>query len=191
MPGRNATGLSAVQVVETQDNPSPCTRSHCVNCLADHSSASKSCPKFIQLKEIITIQTDNKCSFREAINIQKAKIPPTFNVSSPSFSNVLDKSTVNVNNINELVSESEAPFSQSTNLSPNSTPISMNSEPKENRQILANSTHSTHSSPTTMAVEDSETLALDYTTTIPLITNFISHLNSSSLIPSSTDSPFE
>ncbi|CAD6996023.1 unnamed protein product, partial [Ceratitis capitata] len=125
------------------------------------------------------------------INIQKAKIPPTFNVSSPSFSNVLDKTTVNVNNINELVSESEAPFSQSTNLSPNSTPIGMNSEPKENRQILANSTHSTHSSPTTMAVEDSETLALDYTTTIPLITNFISHLNSSSLIPSSTDSPFE
>ncbi|CAD6997592.1 unnamed protein product [Ceratitis capitata] len=65
-------------------SPSPCKRSHCVNCLADHTSAS--CPKFTQLKEILTIQTDN-----------------------------------------------------------NTTHINMNSESKENRQILANSTHSTHS----------------------------------------------
>lgn len=52
-------------------NLSPCARTLCVNCSADHS-ASKACIKFIQIQ---AIQTQNKCSLREAVNIHKAQIP--------------------------------------------------------------------------------------------------------------------
>ncbi|XP_054734443.1 rhoGEF domain-containing protein gxcJ-like [Anastrepha obliqua] len=81
--------------------PTPCSRTFCANCSGDHAASSKSCPKFVQMKQIITIKTEKKCSMREAIRIQKMQIPPTLNESSPSFSNVTKNTYSNPqNNIN-------------------------------------------------------------------------------------------
>lgn len=68
--------------------PIPCTRIFCANCAGNHSASSRLCPKFKQMKEIIVIKTDNKCSMREAIRIHKLQIPPQLNEYSTSFSTV-------------------------------------------------------------------------------------------------------
>lgn len=47
-------------------NPLPCSRTMCANCLGEHPSSNLSCPKYKQLKEILKIKTQSKCSMGEA-----------------------------------------------------------------------------------------------------------------------------
>ncbi|XP_055907877.1 uncharacterized protein LOC129942820 [Eupeodes corollae] len=46
--------------------PTECTRTMCANCSEAHPSSSKTCPKYLQNKKILTIKTRNKCSMGEA-----------------------------------------------------------------------------------------------------------------------------
>ncbi|KAL9875458.1 uncharacterized protein ACN427_013586 isoform 1-T1 [Glossina fuscipes fuscipes] len=39
-----------------------CTRSFCINCNDQHSALDKECPRFIQMREILKIKTENYCS---------------------------------------------------------------------------------------------------------------------------------
>ena len=39
----------------------PCSRTFCANCSAEHPASSRTCTKFIQAKKIIEIKTKNKC----------------------------------------------------------------------------------------------------------------------------------
>ncbi|KAL9903662.1 uncharacterized protein ACN2A1_004383 isoform 1-T1 [Glossina fuscipes fuscipes] len=43
-----------------------CTRSFCINCNDQHSALDKQCPRFIQMREILKIKTENYCSVGEA-----------------------------------------------------------------------------------------------------------------------------
>lgn len=52
-----------------------CIRTLCANCLGEHQSSSKECPRYLQQKEILKIQTQNKCSFAEARRIHKQLNP--------------------------------------------------------------------------------------------------------------------
>ena len=48
----------------------------CVNCGGSHSAASKECPKFIELQNVMKIKTEGKMTFAEAVKCaesQKAK----------------------------------------------------------------------------------------------------------------------
>ena len=71
-------------------NGEECTRIFCANCSADHPASAKTCKKFIQSKEILTIKTKEKCSMREAINKHKQQFPVLPPVGdSKSFSSVV------------------------------------------------------------------------------------------------------
>lgn len=85
-------------------SPQPCTRSCCVNCSGPHPASNRSCPKYTQMKEVIIIKTDKKCSMREAIKLHRMQNPPIFNSHSSTFSDVAKNLTnpQQQNPLNEL-----------------------------------------------------------------------------------------
>ncbi|XP_053968572.1 uncharacterized protein LOC128870001 [Anastrepha ludens] len=62
-------------------HPPPCSRIYYGNCAGDHPSSSKSCPKYMQSKEILKIKCQNKCSMREAVKLYKEQTPTTLSAS--------------------------------------------------------------------------------------------------------------
>ena len=76
-------------------NPEICTRTMCTNCAGEHPSFDRSCPKFLQSKEILKLQLQNKCTMREAINIYKNQCPSI--VGGPSFSSIIKSPIINNN----------------------------------------------------------------------------------------------
>ncbi|XP_053968439.1 uncharacterized protein LOC128869860 [Anastrepha ludens] len=70
-------------------HPPPCSRIYCANCAGDHPSSSKSCPKYMQSKEILKIKCQNKCSMCEALKLYKEQTPTTL---SASFAAVVSES---------------------------------------------------------------------------------------------------
>ncbi|XP_055904456.1 uncharacterized protein LOC129940222 [Eupeodes corollae] len=64
---------------------SECSRTLCANCLASHPSSSKDCPKFIQMKEILKIKTQKKCSLADAKRIYNDQFPSQLNTNQDTF----------------------------------------------------------------------------------------------------------
>ncbi|XP_055905427.1 uncharacterized protein LOC129940921 [Eupeodes corollae] len=69
--------------------PDDCIRTMCANCSLPHPSSSKDCPSYKQAKEILAIQTMNKCSAGEAKRIYKERNPLPPPTSLGSFSESL------------------------------------------------------------------------------------------------------
>ncbi|GBN94408.1 hypothetical protein AVEN_77689-1 [Araneus ventricosus] len=79
----------------------------CVNCQGNHTSFSRSCPKWELEKEIVTTKFKNNISFPEARRLVKARIPP----DGKSYASVVDKSypvyqTTNCPHCNHVVTMS-------------------------------------------------------------------------------------
>ena len=71
-----------------------CSRTSCANCeLSDHAFSSKTCPQFIQTKEILKIKTQ-KCSLREATKIYNNQFKSDVG-DSPSYSSIASQHEVN------------------------------------------------------------------------------------------------
>lgn len=90
-----------------------CTRTFCANCSEEHPASSRQCTKFIQAKKLIEIKTKNKCSMREAIQIQKEEFP-SFTSSSTTYSAVT-KLTENTNSLLVTSSDSKIKAIETTN----------------------------------------------------------------------------
>ena len=74
-------GRCAEDIIEDH-NSETCTQPiKCANCLEPHHVSSKSCPKYLLEKEILTLKTKEHLSFAEA----RAKINTTFNPTSKSY----------------------------------------------------------------------------------------------------------
>ncbi|KAL9930472.1 uncharacterized protein ACN427_014918 [Glossina fuscipes fuscipes] len=52
-----------------------CTRSFCINCNDQHSALDKQCPRFVQMREILKIKTENYCSMGEARRTYRERNP--------------------------------------------------------------------------------------------------------------------
>lgn len=64
--------------------PSICSRIMCANCLDKHSASSKTCPKYLQNKNILIIKTQKKCSMAEAkraYNQQNPELVKSINIA--------------------------------------------------------------------------------------------------------------
>lgn len=87
-------------------NETPCQRVHCTNCTGEHSSASNTCPKYEETKQLLKIKTEQKCTMKKAMQIYKDKQYNSHYISNRSFSNAVknretnkkDPSTNNQNN---------------------------------------------------------------------------------------------
>ena len=78
----------------------PCSRTFCANCSAEHPASSRTCTKFIQAKKIIEIKTKNQCSMREAIKIQKEQFP-SFISPSTTYSTIAKMAETTLNKTND------------------------------------------------------------------------------------------
>ncbi|KAL9891287.1 uncharacterized protein ACN427_009895 isoform 1-T5 [Glossina fuscipes fuscipes] len=52
-----------------------CTRSFCINCNDQHSALDEQCPRFVQMREILKIKTENYCSMSEARRTYRERNP--------------------------------------------------------------------------------------------------------------------
>jgi hypothetical protein len=68
-------------------NPDKCSRTLCANCLKDHSAASKLCPMYQMMKEILKIKTRDKITIRDARKKYKEANPTI--VTKDTFSDIL------------------------------------------------------------------------------------------------------
>ena len=59
-------------------SPTECSRTMCANCLEAHASSSNACPKFIQQKEILKIQT------KKSVRAEKQSAPTMQNIMPPN-----------------------------------------------------------------------------------------------------------
>uniref|UniRef100_W8B1Q6 Nucleic-acid-binding protein from transposon X-element n=1 Tax=Ceratitis capitata TaxID=7213 RepID=W8B1Q6_CERCA len=172
-------------------SPTPCSRTLCANCFGNHPSSSKTCPKFTQMKQILTIKTDNKCTMREAIHIHKQQIPQ-LNPNSSSFADtVKEKTKSQTTQQQNIVSENTSDLEN----------INENSENEihniENNKAIVNNNSTTNTlinAQTTNAVDDSVpngTSVSDFISQlqfipsdfVPQISNFLS---TSSSVPNPT-----
>ncbi|XP_017469845.1 PREDICTED: probable serine/threonine-protein kinase tsuA [Rhagoletis zephyria] len=146
--------------------PSPCSRTFCANCAGNHAASNRTCPKFTQMKQIITIKTDKKCSMREAMKIHRMQIPPTLNESSLSFSNATKNSNQQTNSINII--------------NTNDTHVQNNSSDNINKNILTNkaSKENTPIAPT---------ISFKSTSTLSSNNNYNSHLKTGFSLPNSSE----
>ncbi|GBN34738.1 hypothetical protein AVEN_31442-1 [Araneus ventricosus] len=132
--GHESTGCTAVE--------------KCVNCQGQHTSFSRSCPKWKQEKEVVATKYQNNISFPEARRLVKAQAPP----DGKSYASVVEKNhpvyqTTNCPHCNHLVTMSNFP---STSKSPEPVAIASSSGTK-NKKILPYS-----SSPTSEVLPDSQ-----------------------------------
>ena len=82
-------------------NPEKCTRSMCANCMEEHSSSDKKCPKFIQAKAILKIKAEEYCSMSEARKRYKELNPINITTLSNSFASMAKSAQTNNNNQNK------------------------------------------------------------------------------------------
>lgn len=79
-----------------------CTRTLCTNCSGDHSSTDKSCPRYIQMKEILKIKTKEYCSLGEARRKYKETNPILLTTTNNSYASIANESPTkrkeNINN---------------------------------------------------------------------------------------------
>ena len=54
----------------------------CVNCGGEHAASANICPAFLEAKEILHIQTTNRCTIKEARTQIKRHVTPTFQQQS-------------------------------------------------------------------------------------------------------------
>ncbi|KAL9872522.1 uncharacterized protein ACN2A1_014572 [Glossina fuscipes fuscipes] len=52
-----------------------CNRSFCINCNDQHSALDKQCPRFVQMREILKIKTENYCSMGETRRTYRERNP--------------------------------------------------------------------------------------------------------------------
>ncbi|GBN16393.1 hypothetical protein AVEN_231933-1 [Araneus ventricosus] len=129
--GHESTGCTAVE--------------KCVNCQGQHTSFSRSCPKW---KEVVATKYHNNISFPEARRLVKAQAPP----DGRSYASVVEKNhpvyqTTNCSHCNHVVTMLNFP---STSKSPEPVAIASSSGTK-NKNILPKS-----SSPTSEVLPDSQ-----------------------------------
>jgi len=115
---------SCVNCNQPPHTPTPCTRISCANCLENHPSSSNRCPKYIQQKEILAIQTKNKCTLSEARRAHSQLHPPTSNTTSYA-----EITANNTNNINMPAKEHPTTTTQSNK---NNNPQQINTNTNEN-----------------------------------------------------------
>lgn len=103
-----------------------CSRTMCANCSDAHPSSSKTCPKYLQNKEILTIKTRNKCSMAEAKRTYNQMHPTQPTTNSTSFSErakqalrttLLEKHTLNTPSLNKSTTFIETDTTQSSSTS--------------------------------------------------------------------------
>ncbi|GBN41584.1 hypothetical protein AVEN_113663-1 [Araneus ventricosus] len=132
--GHESTGCNAVE--------------KCVNCQGQHTSFSRSCPKWKQEKEVVATKYQNNISFPEARRLVKEQAPP----DGRSYASVVEKDhpvykTTNCPHCNHIVTKSNFP---STSKSPQPFAITSSSGTK-NKNMLPKS-----SSPTSEFLRDSQ-----------------------------------
>lgn len=124
-------------------SPENCTRSMCANCLGEHPASSRTCPKYLQQKEVLKIKTQNKCTMNEARKLYKQQNPfdlstnllsQSFKTSSKSIITQPSKQTtinsnntspINANTNNAQIENTTSPNSKSKN---NITPVNSNTQ---------------------------------------------------------------
>ncbi|XP_055918565.1 uncharacterized protein LOC129950665 [Eupeodes corollae] len=132
-----------------------CTQIKCANCSNDHASSSKTCPKYLQSKEILTIKTRNKCSMGEAKRIYGQQNLIQSNLNSQTYAsrareaqNIQEKNIPSKNLSNSTKNKNMEKDIQITSTSTNNsktTPITTNSitKPKITSESQPNSENAT------------------------------------------------
>ena len=119
---------------------SECSRVMCANCLDPHPSSSKDCPKFLQMKEIIKVKTQKKCSMADAKRIYNEQFPSQINTNHESFANRANRANLKPTSSSPPI-ENEKNTQPQTTVSPiptNNSSISTNKTLSENEKTEPN-----------------------------------------------------
>ena len=165
--------------------PDECTRTFCANCSEPHSAASRECTKYAQQKEILKIQTQNKCTLREAKNIHRSTTTTNLQISSKSYAEIIKPKnktqiikTPNSADNGKTLSSRQQETPTKKDFSKNSkTETNINTEYKNTAQHKNNKNNTKAVSPhktnikTTTTTNKSTINQFDFTTTITPNTN--------------------
>ena len=123
----NAYGHTAIKCAKKQPKCSKCAGEHkfsecqntfikCINCKGNHAATSRECPKYIEVKETLTIVNSERLSYKEAL--LKIRSRPTIIENTTEKQGTTEsQNATNSQNNNDALKEkaSEIPIEKQTN----------------------------------------------------------------------------